>query len=133
MTDVPAALPARIGRYEVLGRIGRGGMAEVFLARAVGPGGIAKRLCIKRMLPDLLLTPRALERFREEARTVLALQHANIVPVFDFGRDGQDLFLAMEWIDGCDLGALLAAARLPPAVAAHVTVEVAREIGRAHV
>jgi tRNA A-37 threonylcarbamoyl transferase component Bud32 len=128
-------VPARIGRYEVIDRIGRGGMAEVFLARAVGPGGIAKRLCIKRMLPDLLLTPRALERFTEEARMVLALQHANIVPVFDFGRDGQDLFLAMEWIDGCDLGALLAAAPgspLPAPVAGHVAIEVARALAYAH-
>jgi tRNA A-37 threonylcarbamoyl transferase component Bud32 len=133
----PADLPARVGRYEVMARIGRGGMAEVFLARAVGPGGIAKRLCIKRMLPDLLLSPRALDRFSEEARTVLALQHANIVPVFDFGRDGQNLFLAMEWIDGCDLAALVAATRargelLPPQVAAHVTAEVARALAYAH-
>src|SRR5690242_15700507 len=130
MSAAPAPLPARIGRYEVTARIGRGGMAEVFLARAVGPGGIAKRLCIKRMLPDLLLTPRALERFRAEARTVLALQHANIVPVFDFGRDGQDLYLAMEWIDGCDVAVLVTATRargglVPPLVAAHVTLEVA--------
>jgi tRNA A-37 threonylcarbamoyl transferase component Bud32 len=133
MDPAPAGVPARIGRYEVLERIGRGGMAEVFLARAVGPGGIAKRLCIKRMLPDTTVTPRALERFTEEARTVLALQHANIVPVFDFGRDGQDLFLAMEWIDGCDLAALLAASRkLPPLVAAHVTAEVARALAYAH-
>jgi tRNA A-37 threonylcarbamoyl transferase component Bud32 len=137
MSASPADLPARIGRYQVMERIGRGGMAEVFLARAVGPGGIAKSLCIKRMLPDLLLTQRALERFSEEARTVLALQHANIVPVFDFGRDGQDLYLAMEWIDGCDLAALLAWTRargtlLPPQVAAHVTLEVARALAYAH-
>jgi tRNA A-37 threonylcarbamoyl transferase component Bud32 len=133
MSAVPAELPAHIGRYQVIDRIGRGGMAEVFLARTVGPGGIAKRLCVKRMLPDLMLAPRSLARFTEEARTVLALQHANIVPVFDFGRDGQNLYLAMEWIDGCDLAALLArGTSLPPAVAAHVAVEVARALAYAH-
>jgi serine/threonine protein kinase len=129
--------PARIGRYEVLGRLGRGGMAELFLARAVGPGGVAKRLCVKRMLAEALNEPRAVERFSAEARTVLELQHANIVPVFDFGRDGQSLFLAMEWIDGCDLATLLAhlagsGGRVPAAVAAHVTLEVARALAYAH-
>lgn len=138
----PAALdtvptPTRIGRYQIVRRIGRGGMAEVFLGRAVGPGGVAKRLCIKRILPGVAVDPRAIERFTEEARTSLDLQHANIVPVFDFGRDGQDLYLAMEWIDGCDLGALLSALRargdrIPPLVAVHVAGEVASALGYAH-
>ena len=63
MNAGPPDLPARVGRYQVIERIGRGGMAEVFLARAVGPGGIAKYLCIKRMLPDL----RAWEARRTDA------------------------------------------------------------------
>jgi hypothetical protein len=113
-------------------------MAEVFLARSIGPGGIEKRVCVKRVLPGLAVDPRAAGRFATEARTALALQHANIVPVFDFGRDGQDLFLVMEWIEGCDLAALMAATTrreaglLPATVAAYVAAEIAKALGYLH-
>lgn len=117
--------------------IARGGMAEVFLARAVGPGGIAKQVCIKRPLPARSSDPRAIQRFMEEARTVLALQHANVVPVFDFGRDENGPFLVMEWIDGCDLSALLATFRergetIPALVAVYVVAEVCKALAYAH-
>jgi hypothetical protein len=122
-------LPARLGRYEILRAVGRGGMAEVFLARSRGPGGVEKRVCIKRVLPALAGDPRAARRFSAEARTALSLQHANVVPVFDFGRDGQDLFLVMEWIDGCDLGRLLAKHRpFPPLRAVAVANEIAKAL-----
>jgi serine/threonine protein kinase len=127
----------RLGRYEVLRSIGRGGMAEVFLARSAGPGGVAKLVCIKRILPAVALDPRSARRFAEEARATLALQHANIVPVFEFGRDGQELFLVMEWIDGCDLDRLLVHARalgrrLSPTIAAFLAAEIAKALAYAH-
>jgi tRNA A-37 threonylcarbamoyl transferase component Bud32 len=127
----------RLGRYEIIRPVGRGGMAEVFLARSIGPGGVEKRVCVKRVLPALAGDPRAARRFADEARAALSLQHANIVPVFDFGREGQDLFLVMEWIDGCDLAQLLAAARaqgqtLSPITAAYVGAEIARALAYAH-
>ncbi len=127
----------RIGRYEVLRSISKGGMAEVFLARAVGPGGIAKQVCIKRPLPANSSDPRSIQRFMQEARTVLALQHANVVPVFDFGRDENGPYLVMEWIDGCDLAALLAALRhrgqsLSPLLAAHIAAEICKALSYAH-
>jgi serine/threonine protein kinase len=83
------------------------------------------------------MNPGTVERFLEEARTVLSLQHANIVPVFDFGRDSRGLYLVMEWIDGCDLAVLLAWLRarretLPPLVAAHVAAEVCKALTYAH-
>jgi tRNA A-37 threonylcarbamoyl transferase component Bud32 len=136
-TAPPKDPPTRIGRYEIIRPLGQGGMAEVFLGRSVGPGGIAKRICIKRIRPRAVADPRALERFSQEARTSFELQHANIVTVFDFARDGQELFLAMEWIDGCDLATLLRALReegqrLPPVLAAHVTAAVAKALGYAH-
>src|SRR5436305_7127261 len=127
MRRPPSPAPIqRFGRYEIVAPVGRGGMAEVFLARSRGPGGVEKVVCVKRVLPALILDPRAARRFADEARTALSLRHANIVPVFEFGREGQELFLVMEWIDGCDLGRLLdhtrvAGRRLPPVVAAHVT------------
>ena len=126
-------MPTRLGRYEILRAVGRGGMAEVFLARSRGPGGVEKRVCIKRVLPALAGDPRAARRFSAEARTALSLQHANVVPVFDFGRDGQDLYLVMEWIDGCDLGRLLAGHRpFPPLRAIAVASELAKALTYAH-
>jgi serine/threonine-protein kinase len=128
---------ARIGRYEVIRKIGAGGMGEVYLARAIGPGGIEKQVCIKRTLAGRSMNAGAFHRFLEEARTVLALQHANVVPVFDFGRDAAGLYLVMEWIDGCDLAALLAAERtrrqaLPPVIAAYLAAEVCKALSYAH-
>jgi Protein kinase domain len=128
---------ARIGRYEVIRKIGAGGMGEVYLARAIGPGGIEKKVCIKRTLAGRSMNAGAFHRFLDEARTVLALQHANVVPVFDFGRDAAGLYLVMEWIDGCDLAALLAAERtrrqaLPPVIAAYLAAEVCKALSYAH-
>src|SRR5205085_11532078 len=97
---------ARFGRYELLQPLGRGGMAEVFLARYVGPEGFEKRLVIKRVLPRLSDDRRLLRMFFEEARTHVSLSHGNLVSVFDFGRVGNEYFLAMEHVPGADLGLL---------------------------
>src|SRR5262245_8567114 len=135
--DAPDAAVPKLGRYEILGSMGRGGMAEVFLARSRGPGGVEKLMCVKRVQPALIADPRVARRFVDEARAALALGHANLVPVFELGREGQELFLVMEWIDGCDLGRLLDHARAthqppPPMVAAHVAAEVAKALAYAH-
>ena len=120
MGATPADLPGqRLGRYQILRPVGRGGMAEVFLARSIGPGGIEKRVCVKRVLPGLAVDPRAAGRFATEARTALALQHANIVPVFDFGRDGQDLFL-LRGVSELKLGESARGAG-PPAISTNST------------
>src|SRR6478735_4293732 len=99
-----------LGRYEILRPLARGGMAEVFLARR-RVAGAEKRLVIKRIRPERAADPRFLELFVREAKLSMALAHQNIVPVFDFGRVGDDLFLAMEEVEGHDLGATIA--RLP--------------------
>jgi protein kinase-like protein/PEGA domain-containing protein len=141
--DAPGALycpgmtPPRFGRYQLLGLLGRGGMADVFLARAPGVEGVAKRLALKRILPRLAARPGFLELFVVEARIAVELTHANIVPVFDFGRVGGAYFMAMEYVEGRDLGAILARAReadrpLPPALLARVAAEVTRALDYAH-
>src|SRR5207245_829740 len=115
----------RFGRYELLRPLGRGGMAEVFLARYLGPEGFEKRLVIKRVLPQLSDDPRLLRMFFEEARTQVSLSHGNLVSVFDFGRVGNEYFIAMEHVPGADLSLLLGSARadgkpLPPSLCAHL-------------
>lgn len=112
-------------------------MAEVFLARYVGPQGFEKRLVIKRVLPERADDRRFLRLFFEEARTHVSLSHGNLVPVFDFGRVGNAYFIAMEEVRGCDLGTLLSAAAkrgqtLPPQLVAYVGVEVCRGLAYVH-
>ena len=126
-----------LGRYELLRPIARGGMAEVFLARRRGAAGVQKRLVIKRIRPERAGDPRLLGLFVKEARLSMDLVHANIVPVFDFGRVGDALFLAMEFVDGRDLGAALLRSRergaaLDPLLVAHIGGEACQALHYAH-
>jgi serine/threonine protein kinase len=126
-----------LGRYELLRPIARGGMAEVFLARRRGAAGVEKRLVIKRIRPERSASPRLLELFVREARLSMALAHQNIVPVFDFGRAGDELFLAMEHVDGHDLGDALGRAAkrgqpIDPVLAAFVAAECCQALDYAH-
>ena len=95
------------GKYQLLEKIATGGMAEVFLAKAYGAHGVEKTIAIKRILPELASDPEFAARFIAEAKVAVRLSHANIVQVFDFGRIGESLFIAMEYVDGLDLAALL--------------------------
>jgi hypothetical protein len=127
----------RFGRYDLIERIGSGGMAEVFLAVRRGPRGVAKRLVIKRIAPARAADPRFVSLFEQEARVGCELSHGNLVSVFEFGRVGDHWFIAMEHVDGCDLGAALAAVRargvpIDPAIAARVGAEVCRGLAHVH-
>jgi len=124
-------------RYDVLDRIAVGGMAEVFLAKAYGAHGFEKTLAIKRILPELARDPEFEARFIAEAKVAVRLSHANVVQVFDFGRYGESLFIAMEFVDGLDLAALLRKfkdeGRLVPLPAAfHIAIEIMRALDFAH-
>src|SRR5258708_3012641 len=84
-----------LGRYELIRPVGHGGMAELCLGRRRA-AGLEKLLVIKRMRPAFARDPRFVEMFVREARLSMRLVHRNIVPVFDFGRVDDQLFLAME-------------------------------------
>jgi len=81
-------------------------MAELFLARAEGPGGFAKTLALKRILPHLAEDPSFAAMFLYEAKLASRLHHTNIVQIFDCGRAGNSYYLAMEYIDGPNLRGL---------------------------
>jgi serine/threonine protein kinase len=100
-----------LGRYTLLRKLAVGGMAEVFLARANGPGGFAKRLVVKRVLPHLVEDPRFVEMFLSEATLAAQLNHPNVVQIFDFGEIEGQYYLAMEYIDGPNLRVLAQRAR----------------------
>jgi serine/threonine protein kinase len=116
-----------IGRYEILGSLARGGMAELFLARLVGVEGFAKQVVIKRVLPELAGERAFVELFVAEARLAATLDHQNIVHVHDIGHDASGYFFAMELLHGADLGSILGmvtrfGGELPLAIA----IEIAR-------
>jgi serine/threonine protein kinase len=109
-------------------------MAEVYLARRRS-AGIEKLLVVKRMRPERSGDARFLDLFVREARLSMSLAHQNIVPVFDFGKIDDQVFLAMERVEGKDLGSSLARAkthRLPPLLAAFIAAECCQALDYAH-
>ena len=125
------------GRYELTRLLAVGGMAEIYLARAFGAEGFVKPLVIKRLDPGKSGNERASQLFINEAKLLASLNHSNIVPVFDFGRAGDDLYIAMEHVRGASLRdvlkALLAQGQLfSPTLAAYVVAEVCKGLDYAH-
>jgi len=100
------AYPQPFGRYILDERVAMGGMAEIFRAHT-NTEGFEKQVCIKRVLPHFLDNEDFVTMFRDEAAVAARLQHANVVQVFDFGEVDGALFLAMEFVEGKDLNALL--------------------------
>jgi len=99
----------RLGEYELVRRIATGGMAEIYEARRPGPRGFAKRVALKRILPQLAMDDRLVRMFCAEARVHAALQHPNLVSVLDFGEAMGELYLVMEYVDGVSLAEVLRA------------------------
>jgi hypothetical protein len=102
---------AMIGRWEIIKRIGSGGMADVYLARARGEAGFEKTVAVKVMHPHLARIPRAVEHFLDEARLAARITHPNVVAIQDLGKIGNDYVIVMEYVEGVDLERLLASAR----------------------
>ena len=137
MTDQLEMAPRRFGKYVLLERIGRGGMAEVFRARTYGPGGFAKDCAIKRILPNLLDDEQFVRMFIDEARLTSHLAHPNIVQVLELGELQGSLFIAMEYIAGKDLLDVLArcarrSRRIPRELVLYIMMELLRALDYAH-
>jgi len=107
-----AALPEPFGDYELVERLGVGGMAETFVAVRRGAGGFEQRVCLKRILPAFAGDPEFVDMFLREARLSALLHHGHIARVLDFGIAGDTHYLALELIDGTDLRAVLRHLRL---------------------
>jgi serine/threonine protein kinase/tetratricopeptide (TPR) repeat protein len=138
MNDSSASIPRHLADFELVRRLGAGGMAEVFLAKRRGAEATYKLLVVKRILPQHVSSDSFRAMFAEEARLATRLNHPNIVQVYDFqdaGEAGQ--LLSMEYVEGPDLGKVMRKARksderLPPYVAAYIVSEVARGLHYAH-
>ena len=97
----------RFGPYELVRRLGVGGMAEAYEALRRGPGDFEQRVCLKLVQPFFRNKRDFLELFEREARLAGQLRHRNIVGVIDFGRIDGVTYMALELVDGIDLAALL--------------------------
>ncbi|MBX3250257.1 MAG: protein kinase [Myxococcales bacterium] len=137
MSELEQPAPIVYGKYQLLELLARGGMAEVFKAKAHGVEGFEKILVIKRILAELGENPSFVEMFVNEAKIAVTLSHANIVQVFDLGRADDTYFIAMEYVAGQDLATVLRrtrkyAKRLPVELAVYAVSEVAKGLDYAH-
>ncbi len=87
-------------RYELIGRLAVGGMAELFLARPRDPAHTGHVVVVKRILPQLAEDPEFVRMFRDEANLAATLHHPNIVAVYDVGLQGDEPFFTMEYVHG---------------------------------
>ncbi len=103
----PTAMP-RVGPYELLRRIGVGGMATVYLARMSGVEGFTRIYALKVMHPNLARQPELVAMLMDEARIAARIQHPNVVGIVDLGEADGVFYIAMEYVDGIALDRLLA-------------------------
>ena len=123
-------IPLVNDRYRVERSIGRGGMAEVFLAHDIL---LDRPIALKVLFPEYAIDPNFVERFRREAQSAAALTHPNIVAVYDWGKVNTTYFIAMEYVEGKTLATLLKErGPLSPTHACDVISEVAAALSFAH-
>ncbi|WP_224250067.1 serine/threonine-protein kinase [Hyalangium gracile] len=128
----------RFGRYELVSRLGYGGMAETWLARLLGEAGFSKPTVLKKVLPEYSDDYAFTSMLISEARIAATVSHDNIAQVFDFGQVDGEYFLAMEYVDGQPLHHLVHQAlhsgwtALPVPVAAFIGMKVCRGLHYAH-
>jgi len=107
LTNHDTGLPRVFGPYVLFDQIGRGGMAEIFLALVHTQLGGSRRLVIKEILPELSGDPSFAALLVREAKLAVRLTHRNIVQISDLGRESGRIYIAMEYVEGYDLNQLL--------------------------
>ena len=118
------------GRYELHRRLGRGGMAEVYLAR---DQMLDRAVAVKVLFPALATDPGFVERFRREAQSAAGLNHPNIVGVYDWGEANGTYFIVMEYVEGESLAEMIQSqGRVDPDRAAEIASDIAAALGFAH-
>jgi serine/threonine protein kinase len=112
----------KLGRYEVLSRLGRGGMGTVYLARITGDGGFRRLFAIKVLRSHLSRSDEATQMLLKEARIASRVDHPNIVSVVDVGSHEGQPYLVMDYVTGCSLADLLKANSTRASTAAAVSI-----------
>ncbi len=126
-----------LGRYILDRKLATGGMAEIWVAHQEGPAGFQKDVVLKKILPHLAEDQKFIDMFLDEARLAAQLSHPNIVQIFDLGEADGEHFIAMEFIDGRDIQAIIdrgVAAGQPfsPAIAARIVASACTALDYAH-
>lgn len=123
------SLPYDLGDYRLLSVLGRGGMGVVYLAEQKGLG---RRVAVKMIRSGILASEAEVRRFSMEAKAAAALEHRNIVSVYQSGYLDGHYYFSMEYVPGVDLAKMIEKAPLEPRVAARYVRDVARAIDHAH-
>lgn len=124
----------RLGPYELIAEIARGGMARVFLARRQGEAGFERLFAIKLMHDHLNNEQEAVTMLIDEARLASRLHHPNVVPIVDIGNEGGSYYLAMDYVEGCSLADLLKKSkhRRPPELIVPLVLDSLHGLHAAH-
>jgi eukaryotic-like serine/threonine-protein kinase len=127
---------SRLGRFELLVPIAKGGMARVWAARLHGQRGFTKLVAIKTILPNLAQEPEFEKMFLDEASIASRVHHPNVCEVLELGEERQSLYIVMEWINGESLSRLLrASGKVEPIdarIAARLVADAAGGLHAAH-
>ena len=137
MQTTPAYQPIQYGKFLLLDRIARGGMAELCRAKIIGSQGFEKLVAIKKILPHLADQEEFVSAFIDEARLAAFLQHRNIVQIFDFGEMAGSYFISMEYLSGQPLRTLMNMAGknnspLPLGIILFIVAEICAGLDYAH-
>ena len=128
--QLDAVRQATLGEYEILGELGRGGMASVYLAHDIA---LDRRVAIKVMAPALLSGEGMAERFKREARTAASLSHPNIIPIYAVRETEQTLYFVMKLIEGRPLDSIIhEIGPLPIPMVQAIVHQVGSALGYAH-
>lgn len=141
-TDKPASTWSAdelvpFGKYLLLDRIASGATAALYRARLRGEAGFQRLVAIKRILPHMAGDPEFVRTFVREAKTAALLAHTNICPIYELGKVGDSLYMAMESIAGKDLGRITRrlakkGETMPPVIAAWIAARVCDALDYAH-
>ncbi len=126
---MPLTAGSKLGSYEILGPLGAGGMGEVYRAR---DGKLGREAALKVLAEEYAQSRERLQRFEQEARAASALNHPNIVTIYEIGESGGTCYIAMEYVEGRTLRQLLDAGPLPLKKALGIAAQVADGLGKAH-
>ena len=124
------AIPENIAHYRILQRLGKGGMGEVFLGEDTRQHN--RRVALKILPPELLTEERRVRRFRQEARAVLALNHPNIITIYEIGESSNSYYIASEFIEGETLRQRLSQQQLTIDEVLGIGIQVAMALESAH-
>jgi serine/threonine-protein kinase len=126
---MPLSAGTRLGPYEILAPLGAGGMGEVYRAR---DERLKRDVAVKVVVSERAADPQFIRRLEQEAQTAGALNHPNILAVYDIGTHDGALYVVSELLEGDTLRALLEAGPLPQAQAIDVATQIARGLAAAH-